>query len=88
MGGLSSLQRYNIIEKVVTMEMELASLEFPAYGALYLHESAPTHSRHHALPQAPGHTESFCVGPLCEAHTNHDRIGTTSAGIAFGPCEC
>lgn len=37
--GLDVIQRYNIIERVVSMEKDLASLEFPAYGALYLRSS-------------------------------------------------
>ena len=60
--GLSSLERYNIIERILAMEKELASLEFPAYGALYLQDSVPIGPKRFPLPNMLESAELFCVG--------------------------
>lgn len=60
--GLSSLERYNIIERILAMEKELASLEFPAYGALYLQDSVPIGLKRFPLPNMVESAELFCVG--------------------------
>lgn len=65
--GLSFLERYNIIERIVAMEKELANLEFPAYGALYLKDSIPAGLKQFPLPSTRESAELFCVGPNMDA---------------------
>ncbi|RHZ50892.1 hypothetical protein CDV55_101187 [Aspergillus turcosus] len=63
---MKTLERYKVIDQIVEMEKELASLQFPAYGSLFLRESVPSEYRHYALPPALDSAKLFCVGPSCD----------------------
>ncbi|RAK71781.1 uncharacterized protein BO72DRAFT_416407 [Aspergillus fijiensis CBS 313.89] len=83
--GLSTLQRYSIIEKVVAMEKELACLEFSAYGALYLRGSEPANLRYHPVSDALDSADSFCVGPLCNARSKQGGGESSRDSGTSGP---
>ncbi|PLN83759.1 phosphotransferase family protein [Aspergillus taichungensis] len=63
---MNTLDRYKIIDQVIEMEKVLESLKFPAYGGLYLRESAPQGYHHYPLPRDLDPAELFCVGPFCD----------------------
>ncbi|PGH23787.1 hypothetical protein AJ80_02217 [Polytolypa hystricis UAMH7299] len=62
---MNTLERFKIIDQIVEMERELGSLEFPAYGGLYLRDSMPSGYRHYPLPVDLDPSGLFCVGPSC-----------------------
>ncbi|OJD23727.1 hypothetical protein ACJ73_04913 [Blastomyces percursus] len=63
---MNTLDRYKIIDQVIEMEKELESMKFPAYGCLFLRESAPQRYQHYPLPRDLDPAELFCVGPFCD----------------------
>ncbi|KAL1989377.1 hypothetical protein VTN96DRAFT_139 [Rasamsonia emersonii] len=60
---MNTMQHYKIIERIVEMEKELGSLEFPAYGSLYLRDSVSDRFRCYPLPPALDPDGLFCIGP-------------------------
>ena len=65
--GLSTSERYSIIERIVAMEKELANLKFPAYEALYLRDSIPAGLKTFHLPKTLDREELFCIGKSADA---------------------
>ncbi|KAF7121830.1 hypothetical protein CNMCM5793_009383 [Aspergillus hiratsukae] len=68
---MNTLECYKVIDQIVGMEKELASLQLPAYGSLFLRESVPSEYRHYALPLALDPAKLFCVGPSCDRSMWH-----------------
>jgi hypothetical protein len=82
------LERYKAIDRIVEMEKELGSLQFPAYGSLFLRESVPSEYHRYTLPPALDPAELFCVGPSCDRSMWHRYFANESkAAQDVGPCE-
>lgn len=62
---MSPLERYKVIDQIVDMEKELESLEFPAYGSIYLRDKGFDEFQSCPLPSVRDPAELFCVGPSC-----------------------
>ncbi|TQB69797.1 hypothetical protein MPDQ_001334 [Monascus purpureus] len=60
---MSPLERYKVIDQIVDMEKELESLEFPAYGSIYLRDKGFDEFQSCPLPSVRDPAELFCVGP-------------------------
>ncbi|PYI33105.1 hypothetical protein BP00DRAFT_424218 [Aspergillus indologenus CBS 114.80] len=84
-GNLSTLDRYSIIEKIVAMETELANLDFPAFGALYLRGSASAQPKYYPLASERDCGESFCVGPIYKLSQTDDNTESSGELKSFGP---
>ena len=85
---MSDVDRYKLIERVVEVETELASLRFPAYGSLYFADFLPDISTRWLLGSAKDPSGSFCIGPPCSRPWLRagflDNIGRE---IESGPCQ-
>jgi hypothetical protein len=82
---MNSLQRYNVIGRIIEMEQELGSLEFPAYGSLYLRDSVPDELHRHPLPSALDPAGLFCIGPSCSRSWWREDLSSISKPMP-GPC--
>ncbi|KFZ10768.1 hypothetical protein V501_05040 [Pseudogymnoascus sp. VKM F-4519 (FW-2642)] len=65
-GKMSQLSKLELIKGLTKLENQLASIRFPAYGSLYLHDSCPDLVRYQPLDAAEDSASSYCVGPSCE----------------------
>ncbi|KAL8948289.1 MAG: hypothetical protein Q9222_005510 [Ikaeria aurantiellina] len=75
---ITALDRLNLIKKLTQVEHQLARLQFPAYGSLYLRQSITQSSRRIELDSSLDPAGLFCVGPFCSpAWTD----GTSSADL-------
>lgn len=63
----SDVDRYEIIQRIVEIERELAGLHFPAKGSLYFRHSLPLGTSRCLLDSTLDPSESFCVGPSCSS---------------------
>lgn len=85
---MKTLERYKVIDQIVEMEKELASLQLPAYGSLFLRESVPSEYRHYTLPLALDPAKLFCVGPSCDRSMWYKCFADESKPVQdVGPCE-
>ncbi|KAL3456015.1 phosphotransferase family protein [Aspergillus heterothallicus] len=66
--SMQTADRYEVIEQIVQMEKELAGLEFPAYGGLYLRGALSSSVPQYALSQELDPQGVFCIGPSCRRH--------------------
>ncbi|PYH99089.1 hypothetical protein BO71DRAFT_415805 [Aspergillus ellipticus CBS 707.79] len=73
-GEMNTLERYKIIDQIVQVEKELASISFPAYGSLFLRESLPATFRQFSLPPRLDPEGLFCIGPSCKRTWWHDNL--------------
>lgn len=81
---LNTLQRYQLIDKILEMEKALQRLQLPAYGGLFLQESLPSSYPRCHLPPGLDPNKQFCMGPSV------DLSSTASVGAIrkdSGPCE-
>lgn len=82
---MSPLERYQVIDQIVDMEKELESLEFPAYGSIYLQDEVQNGLQSYPLPSVHDPAQLFCIGPSCNRGSWHGDAGTS---IRYaGPCE-
>ncbi|RAL01940.1 phosphotransferase family protein [Aspergillus ibericus CBS 121593] len=78
---MNTLERYQIIDRIVEMEKELLSLKFPAYGSLFLQDSLPSEYRRCPLPTDLDPTGLFYIGPSCSrAHKASFDISNSNIG--------
>ncbi|KAL2859814.1 uncharacterized protein BJX67DRAFT_376029 [Aspergillus lucknowensis] len=86
--AMNTLERYKIIDQVVQVEKELASIVFPAYGSLFLRESLPATIRQYPLPPELDPDELFCIGPSCKRTWWHDNFVDVLRSVSkdVGPC--
>lgn len=88
--AMDTLGRYKIIDQVVQMEKELASISFPAYGNLYLRDSLPAMFQQYPLPPNLDPEGLFCIGPSCKRTWWHDNFAVDISqplSTDVGPCE-
>ncbi|PYI12233.1 hypothetical protein BO78DRAFT_425469 [Aspergillus sclerotiicarbonarius CBS 121057] len=78
---MNTLERYQIIDRIVEMEKELDNLKLPAYGNLFLQDSLPSDYRQYPLPADLDPTGLFCIGPSCSrAHNASIDISKSNVG--------
>lgn len=76
--------KQKVIDRVVDIESELASLDFPAYGNLYLRSDFPAGRASYPLSSKQDPEGLFCVGPDCfRIWVNEDYSGMKANE---GPC--
>lgn len=83
---MSSLERYKVVDRIVAMEKELSSINFPAYGCLYLRDSVPHDCHHLPLPPNLDPAGHFRVGPSCSRTILHGSLKNMSEPDV-GPCK-
>ncbi|KAE8348917.1 kinase-like domain-containing protein [Aspergillus coremiiformis] len=71
---MDQLQRFKLIQNLVRLESELASLEFPGYGCLYFRRSIQHHSQ--VIPV----NDDYCIGPAYNASWFPQRDNEKYAG--------
>lgn len=80
--------QFSLVEQLTQFEAELASIQFPANGSLYLCESMTDNESWVALDQSVDPTGQFCIGPSCERAWSHQgKILTSPSHANNGPCE-
>ncbi len=85
---MSDDHRYKLIERIVEVERELATLRFPAHGSLYFRDSLPDGSPRCQLDSTLDPLESFCIGPPCgRSWWRAGFSNTTETGMGSGPCQ-
>ncbi|EED12498.1 conserved hypothetical protein [Talaromyces stipitatus ATCC 10500] len=81
---MSTLERYKVTDRVVEMEKELYTVQFPAYGSLY-RDSVPHDCHYHPLPPNLDPTGLFYIGPSCSRTVWH-RNSKDISEPDVGPC--
>lgn len=80
--------RFSLVEQLSQFEAELASIQFPANGSLYLRESMTDNESWVALDQNVDPSGQFCIGPSCErAWSAQGKMMTPSSHVNNGPCK-
>ncbi|KAL8901341.1 MAG: hypothetical protein Q9207_005255 [Kuettlingeria erythrocarpa] len=62
---IQDYHRLRLIESLTKMEHQLAAIQFPAYGGLYLRHSISNPSQYVPLDPSMDSTRSYCIGPQC-----------------------
>jgi hypothetical protein len=86
---MTTLERYKVIDQVVQIEKELASISLPAYGSLFLRDSLPATFRQCPLPLELDPEELYCIGPSCKRTWWEGNFNDLSGPVPkdVGPCE-
>ncbi|KAF1845533.1 uncharacterized protein K460DRAFT_386030 [Cucurbitaria berberidis CBS 394.84] len=78
--------QFNLVEQLTQFEAELASIQFPANGSLYLCESMTDGEHWVALDRNVDPSGQFCIGPSCErAWSGQGKIMTPPSHVNNGP---
>jgi len=78
--------RFNIIEQIVEIERNLASVKFLKSGSIYLKEDIPNQvALQTNRPLSPSILDQFTLGPLVEKELW--RGGRTEMYLNRGPCK-
>jgi hypothetical protein len=88
-GGMNDSIRLCLIERLTKLENQLASIEFPAYGGLYLRDSISDDVKAQHLNATIDPSASYCIGPLCEqSWLLNPNMKTSGGELDIGPCKC
>ncbi|KAF2206478.1 hypothetical protein CERZMDRAFT_103380 [Cercospora zeae-maydis SCOH1-5] len=69
------------LRNLTALESQLTTIEFPAYGALYLRDSLQSSDESVPLDASIDHERRFCVGPSCERAWDQAK----GCGVNMGP---
>jgi hypothetical protein len=76
-----------LIKQLTNFESQLSSIQFPAYGGLYLSESSNIpHDKRTILPSDIDPSGSYFVGPSSDRSWMVDGTGSINYDINSGPC--
>lgn len=85
---ISDRAKLTVVEKLTKLEKELASIQFPALGSLYLSESHTPGLKQAALPAIIDASGSYFVGPSCDRSWLLDRDADVIENeLSSGPCK-
>lgn len=59
-------EQFDLVEQLTQFEADLASIQFPANGSLYLYESMIDGESWVTLDRSVDPSGQFCIGPPCE----------------------
>ncbi|KAF2429614.1 hypothetical protein EJ08DRAFT_270470 [Tothia fuscella] len=76
--GLDGSARLSLIEQLTEIEGQLARIDFPAFGHLYLRHSVQDQALHQKLAPTADPTSSYCVGPSCDRSWEQASVGDKS----------
>jgi hypothetical protein len=81
-------EQFGLVEQLTQFEAELASIQFPANGSLYLCESMTDGEPWVALDRTVDSSGQFCIGPSCErAWSFQGTRMTPPSQVDLGPCK-
>lgn len=81
-------EQFGLVEQLTQFEAELASIQFPANGSLYLRESMTDGESWIALDRNVDPAGQFCIGPSCErAWSAQGKTMALSCQVNNGPCK-
>jgi hypothetical protein len=83
-GDLEGPQRFSLIKQLVEIEWQLSSIQFPAYGYLYLTESIDNPNPCERLDKAIDSAGNYCIGRSCDRKW---EIGMGDSQPHAGPCK-
>jgi hypothetical protein len=92
-GKMTKFDKLQLIKNLTKLECQLCSIQFPAYGGLYLRSSSTSlllKHHHHLLSQSIDPSNSYCVGSSCDRSF---MLGASAESIDSdvdvdrGPCE-
>jgi hypothetical protein len=85
---MGDYSRLLLIEQLTKLENEFASIQFPAYGSLYLSSSSIANSERTPLPSDIDPSNSYFVGPSCDRTWLVNSSTESSKGdFSTGPCK-
>jgi len=86
---MTELEQFRLIQNLTRLEGQLADINFPANGSLYLHESLEEDDRRIHLGQVLDPFERFCIGRSCD-RSWHQEADSPDLRSRFdtGPCKC
>jgi hypothetical protein len=85
---MSSMNQADLVEQLTRFETELAKVQFPANGSLYLCESMTDGEPWVGLDRNVDPSGQFCIGPSCErAWSSQEKDLTSLSQINRGPCK-
>lgn len=85
---MTQVDRLQLIKRLIQLEHQLATIQFPAYGSLYFRRSIPKASERVLLDLAIDPTGLYCVGPECgQAWTDGTSPVDIQPNVDAGPCE-
>jgi len=81
-------EQFGLVEQLTQFEAELASIQFPANGSMYLCESMTDGEPWVALDRTVDPSGQFCIGPSCErAWSAQGKIMARPSQVKNGPCK-
>lgn len=83
-GDISQSDKMELVKRLTILERQLSSIQFPAYGCLYLRSSCPDSSACEPLDRNLDPSESYCVG--CSSDRAYVPDNWAGKGN-LGPCE-
>lgn len=86
-GEMTQLSKLGLIKALTKFENQLSSVQFPAYGSLYLRDSCPDLVRYQPLDISGDSTGSYCVGPSCERAYMLGSDISLMENVDMGPCK-
>jgi len=63
---MNDYERLELIQGITQLEGEIAAIQFPAHGSLYLRESLDEGEPHIMLSPDIDPSGEYCMGPSCE----------------------
>ena len=85
---MNDLNRLSLVENLTKLESQLASIQFPAFGGLYLRQSIDDESKYQLLDATIDPSSSYCIGPSCDQSWLLDpRLKTSGCELDVGPCK-
>lgn len=84
-GELDELRRFELVKTIADFDGQLASIEFPVNGSLYLRTSGPQNSVAFHTQKAP--QEDFCVGPVFNDSWMRGINPAREKEMEAGPCK-
>lgn len=84
---MTQLSKLELIKTLTKLENQLASVQFPAYGSLYLRDSCPDLVRYQPLDTSGDSTGSYCVGSSCERAYMLESNISLMKNVDMGPCK-
>ncbi|KAI1928498.1 hypothetical protein LOZ65_001991 [Ophidiomyces ophidiicola] len=82
-GKMNGTSKLSVIEQLVELESQLASINFPMFGSLYRRDSVRNRKNFHPLSMEIDPSQSYCIGPSAD-RLWYSQIKTPS-NIKNGP---
>lgn len=86
-GDLNGSERLAVIKQLIELEAQMATIRFPAFGALYHKDSLQQSDSCQNLESLIDSKNMFCVGPSCDRAWQNEMERHQPNGESSGPCK-